>query len=71
MNNSQLTTEIAHGLYLWALVQNLSDADMDACSQKLRLDWTVWASRNLRFVEAVKREQFALFDRCLNGTLGR
>ena len=63
MNNSQRTAVIAHGIYLWARVQNLPGSEArDATNPQVRA-WSEWARVYPRYVPFVKEEQFALFDR--------
>lgn len=73
MNNSYMTKEIAHGIYLYACVQNLPEdtSKDDGVAKVTRLTWEAWAKKYPIFVEPVKKEQFNLFDRCLHGRLGR
>jgi hypothetical protein len=73
MDNSYMTREIAHGIYLYACVQNLPEdtSKDDGVARAMRLTWAAWTKKYPIFVDAVKKEQFNLFDRCLNGSLGR
>lgn len=61
MNNSHRTTIIARGLALWAEVQDMP-------GDKVEGSWPArkfadWSNRYPQFVDFVKAEQFALFDR--------
>lgn len=59
MNNSRRTAIIARGIGLWAQVQDQpADSYNDA-----HKDWRRWENHYPEFVEFVKAEQFALFDR--------
>lgn len=62
MNNSDRTTIIAHGIHLWARVQNLTISE-NGPSHPFARAFSEWARAYPDYVEFVKREQFALFDR--------
>jgi hypothetical protein len=55
------TAVIAHGIAIWAECQNVA-GDKLAGSWPDR-KWKDWANRFPQYVDFVKAEQFALFDR--------
>lgn len=63
MNNSQRTAVIAHGLYLWAQVQNLPGSDARNELHPVTALWIKWTETWPQWVPFVKEEQFNLFDR--------
>jgi len=63
MNNSRRTTIICNGICLWARVIDqpvLAQTDDERDNVE---NWEKWAETWPMFVEFVKAEQFALFDR--------
>lgn len=63
MNNSYRTRIIAQGIALYAVVMDNPAIATTLSQRTSRDDWTVWQEDYPQFVEFVKREQFALFDR--------
>lgn len=63
--NSQRTKRIAHGIYLWAQLQDLSMNDNSRNSSRVKREWEAWKRHNgMIAIEFVQKEQFNLFDRC-------
>lgn len=64
MNNSKRTKNIAHGVYLWAQIQDLPIND-SRNNSRVKREWEAWKRHNgEQATEFVYHEQYKLFDRC-------
>lgn len=64
MTNSARTTNVAHGIYLYAVVMNMPMNEKTAKSKEQRA-FDEWCKVNTQQTIAfVMKEQYNLFDRC-------
>lgn len=63
MNASERTVIIARGIYYWAYLQNLRGDDDSSLAKSIWALWHKWCKENPKYVEFVREEQTALFDK--------
>lgn len=64
INSSELTTVVAEGIFLWAKVQNAPASQVRG--SLMEKDWKDFEESWPEWVDLVKKEQFALFDKVNN-----